>query len=935
MTSSCTVCLNTGPVLMPVRYAIVPDSANQTLPGWATPAIPFPKPDSGYHYALRCMRQGFIYVYYDTGARDLLDWEVWNIDENGDLYRMTNVLGAKAVFNPLPCGRPIHQATNLEHMALSERALEDETWVAFSHAPWTQETIEAYTADPVARAQRMQNIHPSEWFIAGGTFDNGLTRASEDALNAVLDYRPNIAGSPAYPLRDSDDPHYQVSYIEGDEYQFFDDSVKPHTTFHPWIRNRRLAGATTRSIKAMESRSLGPGGKAVAPLMMALKDPVGILHEMTSWSDGLALAHQCYLDELTVEFSTWRNINGIKNQVQQALSAQQAQHASTHSEQDLQLLYRSMGNAGYSRGQIRQFHEDGTLWANQQGVAYEWQKYDKKLNHAKLEQFSNAYDQLCQTLDKQMTLLVSMRLEWLQDKHFLQCLDDHHTNVLEDNLNYREIVGYAISAINVVPAGRKKIQEWVKEYSASSNSNLFWRRQFFNNPDVISEVTPVLAQLEKDANTEDRPASDAEKPAILATFRSFVGYLGKYNDACDRALDALEKDEKKVLISGTRKLMAKMDSGLTTFTTEVFNKSLLGSRLDSFSNLIYKTLFARDAGISMYDIEESIDQQMATGPSGAWARRRVMWDKRTQIRTDTARDYQSANTKRLFSAEGKKIIESSRIKLLGTILSVWEFYSQSKELIAEGEGSASDFMSVGLFAASFGIQTALPAMNTVVEVATKSHPLSVDRAKSRLLEWSVRANACGSVAAGLMVISDFGSLGESFTKDGSIHWKGMGLSTVKIVSDSAYTIQSSEELLKLLGKRGIVTILTDLAASGSASSAGAVLSEITLRGITIFASWQAMALIILAQVAIAVFSDDDLQNWCEQCVFGANPSVGNTGTIPASQRTELAQKQEDQLVKALHETLGLPLIERVKQQQELERINLLKTENIAIQHVHS
>jgi hypothetical protein len=359
------------------------------------------------------------------------------------------------------------------------------------------------------------------------------------------------------------------------------------------------------------------------------------------------------------------------------------------------------------------------------------------------------------------------------------------------------------------------------------------------------------------------------------------------------------------------------------------------NRLDSFSNLIYKTLFARDAGIAMYDIEEDIGRQMATGPEGAWARRRAMWGKRVQARTNSARSYFSASSQHLLSTEGKKTIEISRIKLLGTILSIWEFYSQSKELIAEGEGSASDFMSVGLFAASFGIQTALPAMNTVVEVSTKSYPLSVDRAKARLLKWSIRANACGSMAAGLMVISDFGALGESFTKDGSIHWKGVGLASAKIVSDSAYTIQSSEELLRLLGKRGIVTILTYLAASGPATSTKAALSAITLRGITIFASWQVMTLIILAQVAIAVFSDNDLQNWCEQCVFGTAPCISNTEKMTVGQRTELTQEQEDQLVKALHETLGLPLTKRVKQQEKIEQLTQLKAENTAFQHMHN
>ncbi|SUG60465.1 Uncharacterised protein [Salmonella enterica subsp. arizonae] len=44
-----------------------------------------------------------------------------------------------------------------------------------------------------------------------------------------------------------------------------------------------------------------------------------------------------------MEFATWRNINGVKSQVEQMTTAQQAEYANEHGGQDLQLLYRTMG----------------------------------------------------------------------------------------------------------------------------------------------------------------------------------------------------------------------------------------------------------------------------------------------------------------------------------------------------------------------------------------------------------------------------------------------------------------------------------------------------------------------------------------------------------------------------------------------------------------
>ncbi|WP_312209837.1 T6SS effector BTH_I2691 family protein [Pseudescherichia sp.] len=466
---TCTICQKTGPVLMPLRYAIVPDTITQQLPAWATPQTAFPAL-SGYHYALRTVRQGFIYVFYNTGALPEnagFDWECWSMAENGDLYyHGTTGLGAQPVFNPLPCGRPVHKATSLEHMALSEKALKYDTWVAFSHAPWEAEALDLYTRDADARAKRMQNITPAEWNSHILAQENGLVQASEAALNTVLDYQT----TPPILLRDEERPTYRVSSFIDGQYGFYQESVNPHTTFHAWSRQR--AGRAERSMQAMHSRCQASSGKAISPLMLALQDPVGITHELAHWGDSLALAHQCYLDELSVEFATWRNINGVKSQVKQMTTAQQAEYAKAHGEDDLQLLYRTMGGT-YSRGQIKHFYNEGNAWARNQGIAYDWSTYTAKLVPGKLAQFTDAYDRLCKELDKQTRALTGLRIDWLRDSRFITCIQDHNSSRVEDNLYYREIVGYAVASLNIVPAGRQLIQTWINAYSTKDKTNLF------------------------------------------------------------------------------------------------------------------------------------------------------------------------------------------------------------------------------------------------------------------------------------------------------------------------------------------------------------------------------------------------------------------------------------------------------------------------------
>lgn len=935
---TCTICQKTGPVMMPLRYAIVPDTITQQLPAWATPQTAFPAL-SGYHYALRAVRQGFIYVFYNTGALPEnagFDWECWSVAENGDLYYQgTTGLGAQPVFNPLPCGRPVHKATNLEHMALSEKALKYETWVAFSHAPWEAEALDLYTRDANARAKRMQNITPAEWNSHIMAQEHGLVQASEAALNTVLDYQT----TPPFLLRDEERPTYRVSSLIDGQYGFYPESVNPHTTFHAWSRQR--AGGAERSIRAMQSRCQARSGKTISPLILALQDPVGITHELAHWGDSLALAHQCYLDELSVEFATWRNINGVKSQVEQMTTAQQAEYAKAHGEDDLQLLYRTMGGT-YSREQIKQFYEEGNAWARKQGIAYDWSTYTAKLAPGRLEQFKQAYDSLCQELDKQIRALMGLRIDWLQDSRFITCIQDHNSSRVEDNLYYREIVGYAVASLNVAPAGRQLIQTWINAYSTKEKTNLFWRSQFFNDPALMQEMSPVLDEMKKQAAKKDQLVKESDKPAILTAVNSFMSAFGKFGESCDRALEALEKQSSSGNQSLVRRILAWADRRLTTFTSEVFNKTVMGGNLDTANELFYKWLFARDAGVEEKQIQALLSSQMDTGPQGATAFRYEMMkayrkNPEVSLREAVHNKYSDEFQKMLRSPEGRRHIEVSRIKLLGVFLNMWEFLNQSEEAL-KGEGSASGFMSAALFTASAGIQVALPAWETMAKVSQGGEVSLVGNMPpqgAKLSTWKLRANCCGSFAAALAVVSDLGDLQESFDKEGAKRWQAVSLAGVKVLSDGAFAIQSSEGLLELLGKQGVMAVLTQILEKESLSFGSRFLFSTVLRGIGILASWEVMILVAIAPTIVAIFTDNDLQDWCEKSVFGSSSDIENPRDMTSEGREQVCQEQDDKLVKALHETFGLPLTEKLQREEDEEKLKQLKAEVQAWQHIHN
>ncbi|WP_350307399.1 T6SS effector BTH_I2691 family protein, partial [Photorhabdus viridis] len=179
----CKMCEATGPALMPVRYSVVPDSLHETLPEWAETSFPAAK---GYHYALRALRQGFLYVYYcNAGIFAQESWETWSISEDGALWKQYNAPFGVFPKKTADCHAPTHQSTNVEFIVLQDIALRQDTWLAFSPSAWSPETIQYYHDHPGAREKRMQCVKSWQW--RGVPEGEGISEVTADTLNTVMD----------------------------------------------------------------------------------------------------------------------------------------------------------------------------------------------------------------------------------------------------------------------------------------------------------------------------------------------------------------------------------------------------------------------------------------------------------------------------------------------------------------------------------------------------------------------------------------------------------------------------------------------------------------------------------------------------------------------------------------------------------------------------
>lgn len=273
------LCTTKGLTVLPVRYAVVPENINASLPGWANdPLITGVTLANNEKYTLRALRQGYLYVFYEKGKQGASYWQCYSVAPDGSLW-LQQVASNPAPVEKALCETGEHIAQNVEFMSIESPDKCGNVWFAFSQYPWEQETLDRYRTRPEERIARMQKVMPS---VAGAQRTKTGTDVTAASLNQVLDYQvPSVSGLLPGP---DDAKVVNVSRVsslweptEDNPWRVSHDVVKMQSSLYPWAQNRSgRAGAT---VTAMENRSEG-----MTPLLLPLWDPVGIVHELNGWS---------------------------------------------------------------------------------------------------------------------------------------------------------------------------------------------------------------------------------------------------------------------------------------------------------------------------------------------------------------------------------------------------------------------------------------------------------------------------------------------------------------------------------------------------------------------------------------------------------------------------------------------------------------------------
>ncbi|MEA9393586.1 T6SS effector BTH_I2691 family protein [Acerihabitans sp. TG2] len=875
--NNCPMCASTGPALLPARYAVVTDNITTGIPSWARPQNCFPQA-KGYDYALRALRQGFVYVFYELSQQ----WDAWAVSEDGSVWKQPSAAYAKAKKSP-DCSSPQHNTTHVEIMILRDDALQGNTWLAFSPSKWSADALERYTNETEKRHKRMQCLEYWQWSTPENS--QGVTAASPGSLENILDYVP-LSPSHASLLLPYNPAVRRISQTENAApwYKFEENEVKPQGTIYPWSKTR--AGHVRQTLKALQARGQGqtPYGHAITPLVMALNDPIGIAHELAGFGDDYAGLHATWLDELSIEFMTLQSLAGAKNQIQQMGKAIAERHTLD--------AYQSTANYGMNKvsgsvGHIvptalsqrqtalNELMQQANIDASQQGekaFATSWKKYETQLNQAKIDAFNTCYSQFCSMIASKLELLATLRVAWLKHELFITSSQDFYSSCVADNLSYREAVDYGMASLNLTDKGSAFLDELLEQYSAQSETNIAWRSLMLNNPDVISETRGLLQLMVAHKGVN-----------IVATESSFIDaistYMGKFTDAYDKANELVDKSPSAN--TSFSRLMLATDRRLSTLGQRAFRVTGGEFVLNHLNTQLKKSLFLIAAGVPVDKAQALCLSDIRAGDPFRKQLALAMQMKKSADDLDINNGYKRNFDNFAKTAEGEKTIRASRIKLLLLFFNGMEYAKQ----LSDSKGDAKSFAQVS---AAF-----LATLSTATELV---EPLIKHGLEKELLATSVKLiglNAATIASALNLGFDGSNVINEIFCKKES-RWVFVGMCTIKSVVDIGVVLKTVGGLLDVLIKNTLL--------SADRVIVNTIIKISLWNVVAWVASWQVMIFIYVLERLYAAFIDNELQAWCREGVFGIDPDVGLISTeclelpnVRAKSYTEQVNKIEKAL----------------------------------------
>ncbi|WP_301539996.1 T6SS effector BTH_I2691 family protein [Ralstonia pickettii] len=650
---SCDQCKATGLPILPVRYAVVPKNVSPALPGWVSgdrvKTVPL---GEDFQYALRTLRTGYLYLFYDKNARGSKQWECYSVGEDGSLTRQFDPKSAQPQSTPvLRCTRHGADNTQVHYLVIEHPERCGATWIAYSEHKWSDETLAEYTKNSKLRNKRMQTIQPGV-MAAGAKHSHGQI-ADKAALETVLEYAPTTPKAPL-PFNPS------VGALSKEDGSYLANKLEQMSTRYPWHFRNGMAEGT---VKHMENRGKGAGSTA-KPHVLALWDAMGITHELNGFRNDAAGWIKKYSDERELQLTALNSYAGLKETLEGVAQAQGEEYIRRGVEDgplqdgihELEEKLKSSPDDEYLQNQLKQFRSlQATLAgsAPQVGKAFgkslaeqAWPKYQDRIDasagkfKARLEEF---HAKAAGIVDRRTVPLI----HWLESALLLDTLNDYHGENVEDGLLFEQDIGEAIFGLGSCRSGARKISEWVAECKASMEGNLLWRAVALNQSAARAELDKVLAE-----------AKQHKSQRTEAKTLEWMGYTTKslkaFADTYKKAQSVFDANTKAASQAGSLAFGARLkplnmrgvDKVVISAGDAVFRFFRIDTLADYVSEKIIQHIFSVRAFVAPAD---SVNLIIAQAKSEGLLREQLL------KRLRTARAFLAADTPAIRSAQAESL----------------------------------------------------------------------------------------------------------------------------------------------------------------------------------------------------------------------------------------------------------------------------------------
>ena len=940
--SACSNCNTTGLAIHPVRYTVVPADIKPTLPpgisGARVKDVALDR--SQYDYALRTLRGGFFYLFYEKGARGNNYWEVYSVAPEGRLMKQPDTLAARAIPDA-NCARQSHLAARTNYICIDHPEKCGTVWVAFSEHKWSPDAVAQYKNDKALRSKRMQAIEPAAW-INGPTNPHAV-EATQATLDHVLEYRPGMSASTLMPTVPG-----TISEEDGRHSVF---KLKQQTTcYQVFMRNTAgasrssPAGARTESsstVKMMQISSERPDGKKVPPMLLALWDAVGTVNELNGYRNEVAGRVDQFSTERAVQIDAINLINNIKKDLpehaaesqaarQKAMMDQEAEawkneglserrkYANLLPEpqrsQQLQIIalreqdqkdgippfmsqQREIANrfdepvrsANLAKTDLelkrfaaaRQKNAAANIDHARAAAAHDWPKYEEKLDQPALKLFQKNLAALNTEADTLLETRTVELIKWLEAPLFVDTLEDCHTGNIADGLEFEDKISTALFGISSSKAGIKKIEAWVNEGKATSKTNLVWRTIALNQKSCMAEVDAAIKEAKRHhlANTL---ASDFGLAAFVA--KGLKGFADTYKKAQSITNSNISaRAGTKAFNFGIQAVNTRnLDTIMIAFGDAIFRRFRFDHLMDSAAEHIISFMLHTRALVEPAD---SLALLKVTAQNNGVARADILRQMRTvrkafETHPVVMRSVQAdavAKAWEDFRATNAKAPTAVKDARLAVIVILFESVNFFKMgSDCIAKHDAKSF--AGLAASMMSITSALLDVSAIgVKEVLGSASWTYQKLK---LGGGVLSGSATLIGA----VFDFAAAREQ-SKNGEINLKYLyGVKALAGAAGGTLTLLTTVTYAAPLLER-----LTGRAAVGlAARSAGLWAGELIGERILMMSVGAWITVIVTSvQVAIYILTPDELQIWCEHCAFGTLRSSKSNATSVKSQRDAL------------------------------------------------